>query len=166
MQMSFSKYIGLSLIILVIGCKEKHEVKPATFSLMLTGEESKSWKQNSFTFIFDDEEVDDIDANLIYAIPECAQDDEYTFLRDGKILEVYDGAQKCDPEGDDLLFRTNWDVVNANSRFFIGGNDYILSKLSESELTYGFRDTLVLPIGDNTFWEFPGVAQWVYRPIN
>ena len=51
--------------------------------------------------------------------------------------------------------------------FFIGGGDpYILSKLTDDSLVYGFRDTLVAPIADQTFWEFPGEARWVYQPIN
>ena len=160
---SYYKYWSSILIVLLLACKEKHEIRPATFSLMLTGEESKSWRQNSFTFIFNDEDVDDIDANQIYGIPNCAWDDEYTFFRDGKQLEVSEGNDKCDPDGDDLLFRTDWNIVNANATFFIGSNDYILSGLTENELIYGFRDTLVLPIGESTFWEFPGVAQWVYK---
>ena len=149
-----------------MACKESHEIRPATYSLMLTGEESKTWREVSFTFIFNDDEVDDFDANIIYGVPPCAQDDEYTFIREGKQLEVFDGDDKCDPDGDDLLFRTRWDIVNSNARFFIGGNDYILSKLTDDSLEYGFRDTLSIPIGENTFWEFPGIAQWVYKPIN
>ncbi len=160
-------YWILSIIFFVFACKEEHEVKPATYSLLLTGEESKSWRQSSFTFIFEDPEVDDIDANLIYGIPDCALDDIYTFIREGKQLEVYEGADKCDPEGDDLLFRTRWDIVNANASLFIGGGDpFVLSKLTDDSLVYGFRDTLVLEVAEATFWEFPGIAQWVYKPIN
>lgn len=166
MNNSYYKYWSLLLIFLLLACKEEHEVKPATFTLQLTGEESKTWQQVSFTFIFNDEEVGEFDANQIYGIPECAQDDEYLFIRDGKQLEVYEGNNKCDPDGEDLLFRTRWDVVNANARFFIGGNDYVLSKLTDDSLVYGFRDTLVAPVGENTFWEYPGLAQWVYKPIN
>lgn len=155
------------LIFLLYACKEDHEVKPATYSLLLTGEVSKSWKQSSFTFIFDDEEVEDFDANQIYGVPSCALDDIYTYIREGKQLEVYNGAQKCDPQEDDLLFRTRWDIVNANASFFIGGGDpYILAKLTDDSLVYGFRDTLVIEIAEKTFWEFPGVAQWVYKPTN
>ncbi|MCG8306206.1 MAG: hypothetical protein MI975_02365 [Cytophagales bacterium] len=166
MRLSIYTYWSFLVILFLVGCKEKHEVKPATFSLMLTGEESKSWRQSSFTFIFNDEEVDDINANVIYGIPDCALDDEYIFFRDGKQLEVRDGNDKCEPGEDDLLFRTSWDIVNANATLFIGGNDFVLSGLTENELIYGFRDTLVLPIGDKTFWEFPGIAQWVYKPVN
>lgn len=154
-------------MILLLGCKENHEVTPATYSILLTGEESKSWQQTSFTFIFNDEEVDDMDANLIYGIPDCALDDIYTYSREGKQLEVYQGSDKCDPEGDDLLFRTSWDIVNANASLFIGGGEpYILSTLTEDLLIYEFRDTLAAPVGENTFWEYPGIAQWVFKPIN
>ena len=167
MRISYTKYLSFLFIIFLIACKETHEVKPATFSLMLTGEESKSWVQASFTFIFDDPEVGDIDANLIYGVPECALDDVYTFIRDAKQLEVYSGTNKCNPDGDDLLFRTRWDIINANATLFIGGGDpFILSKLTDDSLVYGFRDTLVAPVAEKTFWEFPGEARWVYRPIN
>jgi hypothetical protein len=167
MKYLYSKYLSIVFIVLLVACKEDHEVTPATYSLLLTGEESKSWQQVSFTFIFDDDEVDDLDANQIYGIPECALDDIYTFKRESKLLEVYQGTNKCDPEGDDLLFRTKWDIVNANASFFIGGEDpYILYNLTEDSLVYAFQDTLVAPVAENTFWEFPGKAQWVYKPIN
>lgn len=157
----------LMIFMCVIGCQENHEVVPATYSLQLTGEESKSWTQASFTFIFEDEQMKDIDANPIYGIPDCALDNVYTFYRKGKQLEVFQGRDKCDPEGEDLLFKTSWDIVNANASFFIGGGDpFILSKLTEDSLVYAFRDTLVAPIADQTFWEFPGIAQWVYKPTN
>ena len=159
--------LSILLIILLLGCKEDHEVRPATYSLLLTGDESKSWQQVSFTFKFDDPEVNDIDANTIYGIPECALDDIYTYSREGKQVEVFQGNDKCDPEGNDLIFKTNWDIVNANATFFIGGGEpFILSRLTDDSLVYGFRDTLVAPIADQTFWEFSGIAQWVYKPIN
>lgn len=167
MKYLYSKYLSMACLLVLFGCKEEHEVKPATYSLLLTGEESKSWQQVSFTFIFDDEDEDDIDAVPIYGIPDCALDDIYTFSREGKLLEVFQGANKCDPEGDNLLFRTSWDIVNANASLFIGGNDpYILSNLTEDSLVYAFKDTLSLQVAESTFWEFPGRAQWVYKPIN
>jgi hypothetical protein len=161
-----TKYWYILFIVLLLACKEDHEVIPTTYSLLLTGEESKSWEQVSFTFIFNDEEEGEIDAYPIYGIPECEKDNIYTYIREGKQLEIYQGRDKCDPEGDDLLFRTRWDIVNANASLFIGGGDpFILSGLTEDSLAYGFRDTLSLSIADNTFWEFPGIAQWVYKPI-
>jgi len=161
-----SKYWSLLLMVLLLACKENHEVTPATYTLILTGEESKRWQQTSFTFIFNDDEVEDFDANLIYGIPTCAQDDIYTFFREGKQLQVSEGDSKCDPDGDDILFTTRWDLVNANATLFVGSEDFVLSKLTDDSLVYGFRDTLVAPVGNNTFWEFPGIAQWVYKPIN
>ena len=69
--MKYSKniYFALTLMIILLGCKEEYEVKPATYSLMLTGEESKTWQQTSFTFIFNDEEVGEFDANQTYGNP-------------------------------------------------------------------------------------------------
>ncbi len=160
------KPVGILMFFMAcFACRETLEVKPATYSLMLTGQESKTWKQASFTFDFDDETIDDMDANPIYGVPDCALDDEYKFIREGKKLEIYQGNNKCDPEGDDLLFRTSWDIVNANANLFIGrGQSFILYKLTDDELVYGFRDTLILPVADKTFWEFPGMARWVYKP--
>ena len=167
MRFSKGKYWIVLLIGLLLSCKEDIEITPATYSKLLTGEESKSWKEASFTFIFNDEEVGEFDANTIYGIPECAQDDIYTFIREGKQLEVYEGNDKCDPEGDDLLFRTRWDVVNANASLFVGGSDFVLTKLTEDSLVYGFRDTLSFaPFEEDIFWELPGIAQWVYKPTN
>jgi len=166
MKLSSYTYWIILLLVVLIGCKEDHEIIPATYSKLLTGEESKSWEQISFTFIFNDEEVGEYDANLIYGILECEQDDIYTFIRDGKQLEVYDGDDKCNPDDDDLLYRIRWDIVNANPSLFLGGGEFVLSKLTDDSLVYGFRDTLVAPVADNVFWEYPGIAQWVYKPIN
>jgi hypothetical protein len=167
MKIGSNSYWIIPFLLLMLACKETHEVKPATFSLQLTGEESKSWRQASFTFIFNDPEVDDLDANQIYGIPPCAQDDVYTYFREGKQVEVSEGNDKCDPDGDDILFRTRWDIVNANASLIIGGGDpFVLSKLTDDSLVYGFRDTLVLEVAEATFWEFPGEARWVYEPIN
>ena len=167
MKSIISKYWHTLLFISLLACSESREIRPATYSMLLTGEESKSWQQSSFTFIFNDDEVDDLDANLVYGIPDCALDDIYKFTREGKQVEIFQGDDKCDPGGEDLMFRSNWDIVNANATLFVGGGDpFILSRLTVDSLVYGFRDTLVLPIGDKTFWEFPGVAQWVYKPIN
>lgn len=170
MKSSNTKYWIILLIGLLISCKEDLEINPATYSMLLTGEESKSWEQTSFTFIFNDEAIGEFDANLIYGIPECAQDDIYTFIREGKQLEVYEGNDKCDPDGDDLLFRTRWDIVNANASLFVGGGDFILSKLTDDSLVYGFRDTLSFSpfeeFDEEVFWELPGIAQWVYKPTN
>ena len=167
MKSPLTTYWIITFFIVMVACKETHEVTPATYTLLLTGEASKSWQQESFTFYFNDPEVEDMDANLIYGIDDCELDNIYTFLREGKQLEVYQGRDKCDEGADDLLYRTSWDIVNANASLFIGGGEpFILSGLTENFLEFGFRDTLTLPVGDNTFWEFPGVAKWVYKPIN
>ena len=166
MNYSNKIYSVLLFLFMLVACKEEYVVTPATYSLLLTGENSKTWQQTSFTFIFNDTEVGEYDANLIYGIPDCALDDEYVFLRDGKLLEVYEGNDKCNPDEDDLLYKTSWDIVNANATLFLGGGDYILSKLTDDSLVFGFRDTLAAPVNDNTFWEYPGMAKWVYKPIN
>jgi len=166
MKYAINKYWILLSIFMVFSCKEDHEIKPATYSLLLTGETSKSWVQTSFTFIFDDEDFGEYDANLIYGVPDCALDDIYTFIREGKQLEVYEGNDKCDAEGDDLIARTSWEIVNANASLFLGGGSYDLSKLTDDSLVYGFRDTLIFEVAQSTYWELPGVAQWVYKPTN
>ncbi len=167
MKTAYYSYLIIISMALLLACKEDVEVAPATYSELLTGQDNKSWEQVSFTYIFEDEEQGEIDANQIYGIPACEQDNIFKFIREGKQLEIYNGEEKCDPESDDLLFRTGWDIINANASLFIGGGDpYLLAVLTEDSLVYGFRDTLVLPVGDKTFWEFPGVAQWVYKPVN
>ena len=166
MKYLYKIYYNVFFLVLLLACKEEYVIKPATYSLLLTGEESKTWKQTSFTFIFNDQEVEDYDANVIYGIPDCSLDDTYTFIHEDKLLEVNDGNDKCNPDGDDLLFKTSWDLVNANAKLFIGGGDYILTKLTDDSLVFGFKDTLVAPVGSNTYWEYPGVAQWVYKSID
>ncbi|NJN25596.1 MAG: hypothetical protein HC819_06355 [Cyclobacteriaceae bacterium] len=159
------RYVLVLMVVIMSACKEDHEIQPASYSKMLTGEESKTWEQVSFTYIFNDTEVGEMNANPIYGIPSCALDDQYKFYRKGKLLEAFDSGEQCDPDADDLLFKTSWDIINANAKLYLGGNDYVLSKLTDDSLVFGFRDTLVAPVGNNTFWEYPGIAQWVYKSI-
>jgi hypothetical protein len=166
MKHLYKIYSVLFFLTMTVACQEEYEPKPATYSDLLTGGESKTWQQVSFTFIFEDEDLENYDANLIYDVPECEQDDKYIFTKTGKQVEIYDGENKCDPETEDLLFKTEWDISNASASLFIGSSDFILSKLTDDSLVYGFRDTLSAPIGTDTYWEYPGEAQWVYKAID
>jgi hypothetical protein len=166
MKFIYKIYSILFFLVMIAACKEEYEPQPATYSDLLTGGESKAWQQVSFTFIFDDEGIDNYDANLIYSVPECAQDDKYNFIKKGKLVEVYDGESKCDPEQDDFLYKTEWDIVNASASLYLGSSDFILSKLTDDSLVFGFRDTLSAPIDTGTYWEYPGEAQWVYKAID
>ncbi len=163
--MNIYRYILLLMLLLPFaGCREKYEITPATFSNLLTNGDSKSWKQRSFIFYFDDYVISEYDANLIYGVDDCDQDNEYVFYKKGKQVEMYAGATRCN-EDEDLIFSTSWELVNANANFFIGGGDpYTIRKLTEDSLVYEFRDTLGIQIFDDieVYRELTGVARWVY----
>ena len=149
---------------IVIGCSEDLEVVPATYSKLLTGENSKTWIKVGETYTFADERFTQRELDLLEGLPPCAKDDLYRFIRDGKALEVSEGASKCDPDDPDIIATTSWDIVNATTSIFIGsGNRFDLITLTETSLVYGREDTLSFFVGDDESETFPGFWRFEYQ---
>jgi hypothetical protein len=156
MKTKFAAQILAGMVILLAAgsCREEIQVEPATFSLALTGEESKTWKLNRYRFIFDDPQEPPFD--VTYLVPPCNLDDLFTYYRKGKVLEITEGASRCNENDPDLIVRTQWEIVNASSSLFLGGSQFFLIRLTEDSLVYGVRDTLSYEIVPNTFELLPG----------
>jgi hypothetical protein len=131
------------------GCTE--EVKPIayTYSQLLTGKESKSWRLTTIRIIDDGEDSGPI--NVRQEFNPCIADDLYVFTNnDVKTFEVREGASKCRPEDPDVYVEDTWSVVNATAtvsfvlplltdQFAL---PFIIRNLSETTLTveYFFED--------------------------
>ena len=125
------------------GCSEKEEPKPYTYSQLLTGTTSKSWRISGIQLI---------EANaqpVSFNLPNnCVYDDIYIFYADkDRKFEIQEGASKCSPEDPDILVEDTWSIINATStiNFFfpvLGADSYTLKSLTETTLTieYYFPD--------------------------
>ncbi len=167
MWYKYARKVGIGLI-LILGtfnqCSEKTEVKPATYSLKLTGEDSKSWKLSQLSYVFDDPAQTPVD--LTYLLAPCELDDIYSFYHVGKVLEITEGATKCNDQDPDLIARTTWDIVNANAQLIFGSaNPYVLRKLTDDSLVYAQKDTVKFEIYPNVFEEVPGSYERVFLPV-
>lgn len=153
-------YIALvagAMLITAGSCREETVITPATFSLLLTGQESKTWKLSAYRFIFDDPREPPFD--ITFLVPPCQLDDLFSFYRAGRVLEITEGETSCEEGSDDLILRTSWEIVNANASLFIGSSQFTLLKLTEDSLVYGVRDTLQYEIVPNTFEKVPGLFE-------
>lgn len=164
------------ILLLVAACREEHIITPKTATLVLTGEESKAWQQTGFRFAFNDPEqagVDTLDLVTTFNIPRCQVDNVWTFKRPGRQLEITEGATKCNPDDDDLIASTVWELVHANAALFIGGGEpFTVFVLNENKLQIGFRDTLFLPVFERNgnflpiFEDLPGNLLYEFVPQN
>ena len=93
------------------GCSEEVEPTPATYSQLLTGTSSKSWRLTEIQLLESGKEPVDFD------VPNnCIYDDLYVFYAgEGKRFEVQEGASKCDPNDPDVFVENTWSIVNASA---------------------------------------------------
>lgn len=93
-----------------IQCSESIEETPYTYSQMLTGEESKSWRLTEMFLLQDD--FESLDYNIF---SECFDDDEFVFYNNAqKLYEAKQGSRRCF-EGDDVYLTDRWYIVNATA---------------------------------------------------
>ncbi|GAB4045973.1 hypothetical protein [Spirosoma litoris] len=128
------------------GCSEKIEPKPLTYSQLLTGTTSKSWKMVSAQII-----DDGAAGNIISTaqLNDCSTDDVLTFYADAEHkFEVTQGTNICYPSEPNLYVTDTWTLVNANAtlQFYIpilnGVYPWTIKNLTASTLTveYYFTD--------------------------
>lgn len=153
----------LALSVLLAGCSESLEPEPAEYSRLLTGDNAKTWSLSRLYFVYDDNQFDPVDITDL--VPPCERDDQYTYYREGKVLEIEEGPTKCSPEAEDLIARTSWDIVNANASLLFGSNvTWTLFELTDNSLVYGVKDTLQFPVFEDipVFDEVVGYYQYNY----
>lgn len=133
-------FLGLS------ACTE--EVKPIsfTYSQLLTGKESKTWKLRSI-------EITDNGKTQSYPLSEndCDGDDSYVFFANAeKTYEVHSGKNKCAEDEQDVYYQSSWGLINATATLNIAlplltgdtSINFVIKKLTEDKmvLEYYFED--------------------------
>ncbi len=105
---SYALLLAFLLIGLFSGCSEQKEPKPFTYSRLLTGATSKTWRMSSVRY-FENGTLQPINLS-------CAYDDLYTFYNDGLNTFEYraGGAGRCNAAEPDLVQDT-WSLVNATA---------------------------------------------------
>lgn len=96
------------------GCSEEIKPTPVTYSQLLTGQESKSWRLTNIRILDAGEDSGPI--NVQQNFEPCIADDVYTFYaNDVKTFEVREGASKCNAGDPDLYVENTWSMVNATA---------------------------------------------------
>ncbi len=118
---------GLVVILIMISsCSETLEPKPQTYSQLLTGAESKTWKLTTI------ELIEGGSPPFSFSLPACVSDDLYIFYAgNAKFYQVLEGATKCDPEDEDIFVEDSWALVNANATL-----NFIFPLLADAKLPF------------------------------
>jgi len=144
--------LPLLLFVCLAGCSEEPEVTPAEYSRLLTGETSKTWRYQSFEFIFDEEDI-----NPVNLTPPCLFSGSLVFSRQGRVLEINDD---CSPLDRNENIGTFWAVNNANATLTIGGLEpYTIKQLTANTLVFGFKT----PVTFNSINTQTGFAQFTFK---
>ncbi len=155
--MKTSAYILLGAVLLMglfSGCSEQKEPEPFTYSRLLTGATSKTWRMTGIRY-FENGTTEPINYP-------CAFDDLYVFHNDDlKTFEYREGSNKCDPADPDAL-QDSWSLVNATGSltfsipFLIGSATYpfIIRSLTENTLAVD-----IFFEGDTSGYRFVFTAQ-------
>lgn len=122
--------------VLVISCSERLEPTPNTYSQLLSGTESKTWKLTSI------ELIEGKSAPFSFQLPGCITDDQYIFYAgEGQLYQVTEGPSKCDPEDEEFFLEDSWSFVNATATLYVVFPllsdvrlPFIVKKLTETNL--------------------------------
>ncbi|MFP4092392.1 MAG: hypothetical protein ACLFUB_03100 [Cyclobacteriaceae bacterium] len=167
-MISFKKTaLLLSIFCLMMSaCKEELEVTPATYSMLLTGEESKSWRRISRDLIIElGGQRDTISFNR--GIPPCQLDDVFIFYREGQIFEIGEGLTTCDEDDENVLARGRWRLNHVNRIIDLGTEvPYTLVSLQDDELIWGYEVEIGLNTGLEVDKEFPAFLMETYVPAD
>lgn len=132
----------VGLLCSIGGCTEEVEPKPQTYSQLLTGTSSKSWRLTGIQLI--EANAQPVSYNLQN---NCVYDDVYVFYADrDRKYEIQEGASKCAPEDPDIYVEDTWSIVNATGtiNFYfpvLGADSYTLKSLTENTLTIEYYVT-------------------------
>lgn len=103
-------YCLLFFALITMQCSESIEENPYTYSQLLTGEESKTWRLTELFLLQDD--FESLDYNIFN---ECFDDDEFVFYNNAqKLYEAKQGSRQCF-EGGDVYLTDTWSIVNATA---------------------------------------------------
>ncbi|MDQ3536059.1 MAG: hypothetical protein M3421_10585 [Bacteroidota bacterium] len=121
---------------LILSCSERLEPTPQTYSQLLSGTESKTWRLTTIQLI------EGKTAPFTFQLPQCITDDQYVFYAgDIKLFQVLEGPSKCDPEEEDFFLEDTWSLVNATATLHMvfpllsdARLPFIIKSLTESSL--------------------------------
>lgn len=138
---NISRFFLFSLMCLALTfCREPFEAEPFTYSQLLTGKVSKSWRMTGISILEDDSPTQ----NIPLPDEDCVYDDEYVFYaNEEKRFEVSNGRRKCEETEDDILVTDRWAFSNANATLemilpILSSNQrlpFIVKSLTEERLT-------------------------------
>jgi len=169
MKKQFNALIIISLAtycLALSGCKEELEVIPATYSKLLTGEESKSWRRISRDLAIEvGGEKDTISFNR--GIPPCQSDDLFIFYRDGQVFELSEGESTCDEEDERVIVSGRWRLNQVNRIIDLGTEEpYTLVALEEDLLIWGYDVQIGFNTGVGVEKDFPAFLLETYVPAD
>ncbi len=117
------------LAALVISCTETNEPSEFEYSLMFSGETSKTWNLKSIAFRNEGDPEWKLD-------DPCWSDDRYIFYRDAeRKFEFKTGSNKCDPSEDPFTLTDTWSFTNANATLY-----FIFPLLADFALPYTVKE--------------------------
>lgn len=109
----------LTLFTCITSCTE--EVKPSriTYSRLLTGETSKTWRMVGFNIIEKENEKNSLSLSIDNYCEDSVDynDNYYTFYADAeRTLEISEGPEKCSNyPHEDYFFQDTWSIENATA---------------------------------------------------
>jgi hypothetical protein len=106
-----STFLFLTGLAVALSCTEDITPTPYTYTKLITGENSKTWKIKSYEYVVDGE-VDD------RFTVDCSSDDEYIFYAKDRAYQVDTGSKRCDETEIDLITDT-WAFANSTATLTI-----------------------------------------------
>lgn len=138
LQILISLAIGLS------GCSEKNEPKPLTYTQLLSGTTSKTWKLTGLQIVEEGKEPQSLNINDPSDFDYCTYDDLYTFHADKeRTFELKQNTIQCNADAPDLYFTDSWSIVNANATItfgipIFGYGAYTIRRLTDKSMTLDY----------------------------
>ncbi|HEX5652930.1 MAG TPA: lipocalin family protein [Chitinophagaceae bacterium] len=122
------KLILFSLIVcLFASCKKDNkEDSPPRSALLTTG----TWKITAF--LTDDDGNGSFEYDLYAVLPACWKDNYFTF-KVGGVLEMNEGATKCDPL-DSQTENSTWALLENDSKLSLDGDPFVIETLTNTTL--------------------------------
>jgi len=122
---AFFAFATLILFTAFIGCKKDESEE------MIDILTSKNWK---FGMVDKNAATNPAGTNIYFAVPECEQDDIFTFRTDGTVLRAY-GTKKC--AGNDATNKTvNYSFDKQTRELTIDGVKYTVAEENKTQFKY------------------------------
>lgn len=158
-------YLAIASLFLS-ACKEELVPEPASYSMLLTGDESKSWQRISRDLVIEIGGVTDT-ISFNGGIPPCQRDDVFIFYRDGQVFELGEGNSKCDEEDESVIVSGRWRLNHVNRIIDLGTEEpYTLVSLDDDLLIWGYDIEIGLNTSVGVVKNFPAFLFETYVPAD